>query len=85
NALQTAARLNREDYRALYEAGRIEIESGDLMSGMDFLLHALQRNGGIASIHQALADGYEKAGDKENASLHRKEAQNLIKKRKKKD
>ncbi|MDE6692256.1 MAG: AAA family ATPase, partial [Muribaculaceae bacterium] len=30
NALQTAARLNREDYRALYEAGRIEIESGAL-------------------------------------------------------
>ncbi len=85
SSLQKASKLNPDDYRPLYEAGRIEIESGDLMSGMDFLLHALQRNGDIAEIHSALADGYEKAGDKENASIHRKEAQKLRKSRKRKD
>lgn len=84
SSLQKAAALNTEDYRALYEAGRIEMESGDLMSGMDFLFHALQRNDKIADIHTTLADGYEKAGDKENASIHRKEAQKLKKSRKKK-
>lgn len=84
-SLQKAAELNPEDYRPLYEAGRIEIESGDLMTGMDFLLHALQRNDTIPDIHRALADGYDKAGDKESASFHRKEAQKLKKNRKKKE
>lgn len=84
-SLEKAAALNPEDYRALYEAGRLEIESGDLMQGMDFLLHALQRNDSVPEIHRALAAGYDKAGDKDSASFHRKEAQNLKKSRKKKD
>lgn len=75
-----AAALDTDDYRALLEAGRLLIDTGDVAVGMDYLLRALQRNAKIAAVHLALADGYERIGDDGNAAIHRKKASKLSKK-----
>lgn len=72
-----AWKINEEDYRPLYEAGRLLIDSGDLAQGMDYLLHAEQLNAKSALVHDALADGYEKAGDEGSAVKHRRIARKL--------
>lgn len=77
-----ARKINDQDYRPLYEAGRLLVDCGDLAQGMEYLLHAMQRNEKSAIVHQALADGYEKAGDEDNAEKHRLIARKLMKKSK---
>lgn len=80
--LLKASRIDKDDYRAPYEAGRLAINYGDIAQGMDLLLQALDRNGKIAAVHLSLADGYEKVGDEKSAAIHRREAEKLSRKRK---
>lgn len=75
-----AAALDPKDWRALVEAGRLLIDTGEVAIGMDYLLRALQRNEKIPAVHLALADGYERIGDDDNAALHRKKASKYSKK-----
>lgn len=77
-----AAILAPDDFRPLYECGVAQINSGDVAMGMDSLLHALQKNDEIASIHLALADGYDMVGEAGQAEAHRKAARLLARKRK---
>ena len=81
--LTNASKLDTKDWRALYEAGRILLESGDPAQGMEYLLHAEQRNPKSPLIHDALAEGYDKLGDEDQAEAHRRTASKLRKKKKK--
>lgn len=80
-AFKHASQLAPDDYRPLYECGVAQINSGDVAMGMDSLLHALQKNDKIASIHSALADGYDMVGEIDEAEAHRKKARMLGKKK----
>lgn len=75
--LDKASELDKKDFRALYEAGTIIISNGDIALGMDYLLRALERNSKSPIIHLALAEGYEKINDSENAEYHRRMAKKL--------
>lgn len=81
-AFKQAAALDPDDYRPLYECGVAQINSGDVAMGMDSLLHALQVNDKIASIHLALADGYDMVGEADEAEAHRQAARKLKSRRK---
>ncbi len=81
-AFRLAAELDANDYRPLYECGVAQINSGDIATGMDSLLHALQINDKIASIHTALADGYDMVGETDEAEAHRRAARKLNARRK---
>lgn len=77
SCLLKAAEIDSEDYRLLYEAGRLLVNGGDLAQGMDLLLRALDRNDKIPEIHDALAEGYERVDDENNAAAHRRTAKKL--------
>lgn len=77
SCLLKAADIDSEDYRPLYEAGRLLVNGGDLAQGMDLLLRALDRNDKIPEIHDALAEGYERVDDENNAAAHRRTAKKL--------
>ncbi|MCM1452850.1 MAG: AAA family ATPase [Clostridium sp.] len=81
-AFRRAIELAPGDYRPLYECGVAQINAGDVAMGMDSLLHALQKNDKIAAVHLALADGYEMAGEMDEAEKHRRAAKKLNSKRK---
>lgn len=77
DCLLKAAEIDTENHRPLCEAGRLLVNGGDLAQGMDLLLRALDRNDKIPEIHDALAEGYERAGDESNAAAHRLTAKKL--------
>lgn len=79
-ALIKASKINQEDWRALYHAGKMMMDN-DITVAMEYLLHALQRNEKIAEVHFALAEGYEKVGDEFQAEEHRKIGNKLKKHR----
>lgn len=74
-----AAALDKADFRPLYEAGCLYINSGDVALGMDYLLRALDCNEKIGRIHLALAEGYDLVGDVDSAERHRRLAKKLKK------
>lgn len=77
DCLLKAADIDEENHRPLCEAGRLLVNAGDLAQGMDLLLRALDRNDKTPEIHDALAEGYERAGDESNAAAHRLTAKKL--------
>ncbi len=78
DCLLKASEIDIGDYRPLYEAGRLLVNgAGDLAQGMDLLLRALSRNDKVAEIHEALAEGYERVDDENNAAAHRLAAKKL--------
>lgn len=77
DCLLKAADIDEENHRPLCEAGRLLVNAGDLAQGMDLLLRALDRNDKAPEIHDALAEGYERAGDESNAASHRLTAKKL--------
>ncbi len=81
-AFKRASAIDPDDYRPLYECGVAQINAGDVAMGMDSLLQALQKNDKIASIHMALADGYEMVGETDEAEAHRLKARKLKGRRK---
>ncbi len=75
--LNTAIDADPDDSRPLIEAGDLLVQSGDTIGGMDYLLRALDIDGENPAVHSALANGYEAAGDDDNAKLHRRKANRL--------
>ena len=68
------SKINKKDYHGLLEAGRLLCANGDAAQGMEYLLHASQRNNKIASIYLAMAEAYEMLGDADNAEECRNKA-----------
>jgi tetratricopeptide (TPR) repeat protein len=59
-----------------HEAGMIFLKSGQSKEGLRWLYSALQEDPGYQPTHQALADYYERTGDREKAFWHRRQERN---------
>jgi tetratricopeptide (TPR) repeat protein len=70
---QLAKQINTtpNDPALRYEAGMIFLNSGQPQEGLRWLASALQVDPGYVPVHQALADYYERMGNRDRASWHR--------------
>lgn len=84
DCLYKAASIDSSDFHPHLELGRIFHALGDFHNGLDRLLVAEKINPKSPLIHYALADLYEAIEDIENAEAHRKKADRLSRRRKKK-
>lgn len=76
-AFREAIKSDPGDWKARLEGGRLAAATGDIAEGLDLLLAAEQKAPKQPAVHDALADAYEKAGDDDNAHIHRRMAQKL--------
>ena len=69
---QPRALVNRHDPAPRLEAGRILLRLGKAPEGLRLLRTALLEDPRHRPTHQALADYYERAGNRERAARHRR-------------
>lgn len=79
DCFRKAHQLDCDDYRAPLEAGRLLLCRGDIAGAMEQLMISLDINDKIPAIHDSLAEGYGKVGDKKMALRHKKIADRLRK------
>jgi len=83
DCFEKVVELDCNHYNALFQLGNIYMKLDDYSPALDWFLKALSVNESNPTIHNRLADLYEKVGEETAADHHRKMAKKLKNRRKK--